>query len=418
MRRFAFLLAVAIAVAACGKEKDDDHVACDAPGGCSAVLSTLGTGESVAELIPDGEGGVYAAFHGSGEFPACNGGVVCHGELWRIDEDGEVDWKEKEGKSVSRPFAIPGGVAYRTGAGTLVAVDADGDERWRFPTDDPDLVASVVFGDVVVIASGQISRLDGDGGDPVWTVAFEETRPAAPAGTGDGWVLAMGFSAPGELTARTFGWDDGRAGWTAALPAELSAPAIVGDGRGLVPTLLVSDRLSLRGWGGAEVWAEDGPEGFRFVVPAAGGGFFAGGPYLDQITEYRLNGTVAWSRPAGAPITWVSATPDGNVLVGRNDGVVLKVKGGGGTVLWDYGGVDTVKAQAPPLYAANGNAVFWGANIGLDSDTHLSTVTPFGQGLERWNAGSRIVSAALSEDGDVFAATLDGRLYLRSAASF
>lgn len=420
MRRLALLLVVALAVPACGKDEGSDRVPCEAPGGCSAVISTLGTGESVAELIADGDGGVYAALLGSGEFPACNGGVVCHGELWRIDRDGDVAWKEKEGKSVSRPFLLPdgGGVAYRTGAGTLVAVDGDGGERWRLPTGDPELVASVVFDDLVVIADGRLARIDADSGDEVWSVAFAETRPASPAGTGDGWVIAMGYSAPGALRARTFGWEDGRAGWTAELPAELSAPAIVGKGRGLAPTLLVSDRLSLRGWGGAEIWAEDGEEGFRFVAPAPGGGYFASGPYLDQITEYRVTGTVLWSRPSGAPLTWLRETPDGNVLAGRNDGVVQKLKGGAGTVLWDYGGVDTVKAQAPPIFASSGNAVFFGANIGLDTDTHLSTITPFGQGLDRWDAGARIISAALSDDDDVFVATLDGTLYLRAAAAF
>ena len=418
MRRLAWLIVAALAATACGKKEDDDHVDCDAPGGCSAVISTLGTGESVSELVADGRGGVYAAFLGSGEFPACNGGVVCHGELWRIGPDGDVDWKQKEGKSVSRPFLLPdGGVAYRTGAGTLVAVDADGDERWRYRTEDPELEAAVVFDGVVVIASGQIARLDARTGEAVWSVALTETRPALPAGTGDGWVVAMGFSGPGTLRARTFGWDDGRAGWTAELPAELSAPAVVA-GRGLVPTLLVSDRLSLRAWGGEEIWSEDAVEGFRFVAPAPGRGYFAAGPYLDQVTEYRVDGTVAWSRPAGAPLTWLAATPDGNALVGRNDGVVQKLKGGAGTVLWDYGGVDTVQAQAPPIFASNGNVVFHGANIGLDSDTHLSTVTPFGQGLDRWDAGARIVSVALGDDDDVFIATLDGKLYLRAAVTF
>ena len=34
-----------LALAGCGDEKGDDHVKCDAPGGCAAVHSTLKTGE-------------------------------------------------------------------------------------------------------------------------------------------------------------------------------------------------------------------------------------------------------------------------------------------------------------------------------------------------------------------------------------
>ena len=412
------LLAAVAGLSGCGKEEGDDHVRCEAPGGCVNVQSTLGTGEAVSELIPDGAGGVYAAFQGSGFHPACAGGVVCHGELWRIDRFGEVDWKAKEGKSVSRPFLVPGGVAYRTGAGTLVVVDDDGDERWRLALEDPELAASRIGDAIFVAAAGTLARVDPATGDVVWSQSVPETRPLPPAGTGNGLVLTLGFSSAGELTARTFDRADGRPDWTAVLPAELSAPGIVRGYTALAPILLVSDRLSLRDWSGGEVWAVDGFEGYRFVSATRFNGYFAGGPFFDQVTEYRADGTVAWSRPMSAGVTWISPTPDGHVLVGQVDGIVRKLKGGAGTTLWDYGGVETVQAQAPPLYGPGGTAVFWGANIGLDSDTHLSTVTSFGQSLERWDAGARIVSGAISDDGDVFVSTLDGRVYLRDAATF
>ena len=420
-----FLLLAVLAAAAfcgCGKEEGDDHVPCEAPGGCVNVQSTLGTDESVSELVPDGDGGVYAAFQGSGFHPACAGGVVCHGELWRIDRSGDVDWKAKEKKSVSRPFRVTGGVAYRTGTGTLVVVDADGDERWRLPLEDPELAAAAIGDAIFVAAGGMLSRVDPSTGEVAWSQPVPETRPLAPVGTGNGLVLTVGFSASGELTARTFDRDDGRPDWTAVLPAALSAPGVIRGASALAPTLLVSDRLSLRDWSGGEVWfvdgSQDGFEGFRFVSASRSNGYFAGGPFFDQVTEYRADGTVAWSRPMSAGVTWISPTPDGHVLVGQVDGIVRKLKGGAGTTLWDYGGVDTVEAQAPPLYGPAGNAVFWGANIGLDSDTHVSTVTAFGQSLERWDAGARVVSGALSDDGDVFVSTLEGRVYLRDAATF
>lgn len=415
------LVLVALAFAGgCGKEKGDDHVKCEAPGGCSAVHSTLDTGESRVELVADGSGGVYAGLFGSRFEPACAGTVICHGELWRIDEFGDVRWKHKESDSVYGVFRVPGGVAYETGSGKLVVLDDDGDKRFSVSTGDPELAASAVSGSLYVIAAGEISRIDLESGETMWSEPAPEDRPVPAVPTGDGFVLTLGFTTgtDGALTARTFEEPDGKAGWTAELPAQLSAPGLIAGYSDLEPTLLVSDRLSLRAWGGAEVWGHDGPEGFRFVSRTRTNGFFAGGPYFDQVTEYRVDGTVLWSRPMPAALTWVAGTPDGHVLVGQADGVVRKLKSGAGTTLWDYGAVDSVQPQASPLFGANGNAVLWGANIGIDSDTHVTTLTPFGQGLDRWDAGARVVSGALSDDDDVFTATLDGLIYLRESAEF
>jgi hypothetical protein len=331
-----------------------------------------------------------------------------------------VRWKFKEKSSVFGVFRVPGGVGYVTGGGKLVVLDADGDKRFSVSTGDPDLAVSVIGGALYVVAAGEISRIDLESGDAVWTEPAPEDRPVPPVPTGDGLVLTMGFTTgtDGALTARTFEESDGKAGWGAALPAQLSAPGLIAGYSDLEPVLLVSDRLSSRTWGGAEQWGHDGPEGFRFVSRTHTNGFFAGGPYFDQVTEYRVDGTVAWSRPMPAALTWIAGTPDGHVLVGQADGIVRKLKGGAGTTLWDYGAVDSVQPQAPPLFGSNGYAVFWGSNIGIDSDTHVSTLTSFGQGIDRWDAGARVVSGALSDDDDVFVATLDGLIYLREAAQF
>lgn len=420
MRPFVPALLLLVVTAGCGKEKGDDHVKCEAPGGCSAVHSTLDTGENRVELLPDGDGGVYAALYGAGFEAACAGGVVCHGELWRVDRFGDVRWKSKERTSVDQLFVLPGGAGYVTGAGKVVVLDGDGDERFTHATDATDITVSVVSGGLYVVADGTMTRLDPETGDEIWSQPAPEERHVRAIASGDGHVVTMGFDvdSSGSLVARTFAVDDGAPSWTATLPAELSAPGLIAGYGDLNPVLLVSDRLSLRGWGGEEIWGQDGAEGFRFVSPSRTNGFFAGGPYFDQVTEYRAVGTVAWSRPMPAAVTWVSATPDGHVLVGQADGVVRKLKGNEGITLWDYGDVDTVKSQAPPLYGANGNIVLWGANIGIDSDTHVTTVTPFGQGLDRWDAGARVVAGALSNDDDVFTATVDGLLYLRDAAEF
>ena len=424
--RFFLAAALVISLAACEKEKGDDHVTCEAPGGCGAVHSTLGTGEAHATLLADRNGGVYAALFGSGfEAQSCSGGIICHGELWRIDKYGNVRWKSKEKKSVYDPFLVPGGVGYVTGAGKVVVLDADGDERFSVSTDDPLLAASVIDGALYIAAGGALSRFDLESGDEIWSEPAAEAQPVPAVGTGDGLILTMGFTVgtSGSLTARAFEAPDGKAAWTATLPAQLSAPGLIpgydqGFGSELAPTMLVSDTLSLRGWTGVTVWEVASVEGFRFVSRSRSNGFFAGGPYFDSVTEYRVNGTVAWSRPMTGAVTWVVPTPDGHVLVGQQDGVVRKLKGNEGTTLWDYGNVDSVQSQSPPIFGGNGNLVFWGANIGVESDTHVSTVTPFGQGIDRWNTGARITSGALSNDDDVFVSTLDGRIYLRDAAQF
>lgn len=410
----------------CEKQKGDDHVKCEAPGGCGAVHSTLDTGEANVRLIEDGKGGVYAALFGSGfEAAACAGGIICHGELWRIDEYGDVRWKEKEKKSVSDPFLVPGGVGYVTGSGKVVVLDSDGDKRFSVSTEDPTVVASVVRGSLYLAANGTFTRIDLESGDEIWSEPAPEERPVPAVGTGDDFIVSMGFTvgSSGSLIARAFEEADGKSGWTVQLPAELSAPALIpgydrGFGSEFAPTMLVSDVLSLRGWGGEVQWEVASVEGFRFVSRSRTNGFFAGGPYFDSVTEYRVDGTVAWSRPMAAAVTWVTTAPDGHVLVGQADGVVRKIKSDAGITLWDYGAVDSVQAQAPPIFGDNGYIVLWGANIGADSDTHVSTVTPFGQGVDRWDTGARVTSAALSDDDDVFVATTDGRIYLREAAQF
>ncbi len=406
----------------CGPKETGDHTDCVAPGGCSAVRSTLGTGEAQVDLLADGTGCVYAALLGRGKGGTyCPANTVCHGELWRVDATGEVVWKVGERKSVDRPILIRGGVAYRTGDGRIAAVSTAGTPLWTVETGDPLVVASAWAADVYVVGGGSARRVDARTGTVVWDVPFAGTynAPAAPGPWPDRVVISGLVSA--SIVARGLDYIDGSTEWEATLSGGSSAPAIVSrepaaplPDRG--PTMIVADRISLRTREGAEVWGYDAFEGFRFVVPTVNDGWIALGPLSNVITRFRPNGTVLWSGPATAPVVWLSATPDGQLLVGQNDGRVRKLNEGTGNVLWEYGGVDTVKAPAAPLYRANGNIVFFGANTGEESDPNLTTITPAGQTLERWNAGARVSSIALSGSGDVFIAVSDGRLYLRRAA--
>lgn len=418
-----FLALVLAGAFACEKEKTDE-VACDAPGGCGFVISTLGTGERNVTLIPDGEQGAYAAMLGSKLSPVCSQGVVCHGALWRIDPDGNVMWKADERVAIDAPFSWKRGVAYRTGDARLVVHDRDGRRLWEAVVGDPTFSYSVDTGlrSIFVMGGGQARRLDEATGEEIWAVPFDVDFPGAPVRLPTAHMLVSGYGGSDLILYRALDLATGTTEWEDTLPGGLSSPAaLVGDPWG--PILLVSDRLSLRDIDGEEIWGVDGVEGFRNVREAPNGdGYFVVGPLLDSATRLRDDGTVLWSGNASAALTWLSVTPDGHALVGQQDGIVRKLSRDAGLTLWQYGGVDEVRSLAPPHYTAGGNVVFYGANIGDDSDTHLSTVTIGGVNVERWDAGARITSIALSEGSAlapgerVFLSTADGKIYLRTGA--
>src|SRR5688500_1491263 len=159
------LAVLLLVTAGCAPKKDDDRAECVAPGGCGAVLSTLGTGEAQVELIPDGEGGVYAALLGRGLGGIfCPTGQVCHGQLWRVGPDGSVMWKIEEKKSVDRPMLVDGGVAYRTGDGKLHGISPAGERVWEIeidanPADGLQLVATPIASEIFVLGGGQAWRI-------------------------------------------------------------------------------------------------------------------------------------------------------------------------------------------------------------------------------------------------------------------
>lgn len=412
MRRALLLSAVAAVALSCARKSGSAQ--CDAPDHCVGMLAVLDTGEARVELIPDGEGGAYAALHGSADSTVCVEGLVCHGAIWRLDAAGHVRWSLGEDAAVEAPFLIPGGIAWRTGAGTVHAASADGRSLWE--TDaigQNSLVASSVQGEVFAIGDKKIHRIDTVTGVDVWSMDFLGNNPAPPLDMPDAEVLAMGYVGT-NLEAKTFAIRDGAPGFDVSLRANYSAPAAFV--RPLGPILLVSDRLSLRTWYGDEIWGLDGDEGWRFVQQLPDG-YAAAGPFGSRLTRVRYDGTVLWSTPDPAPVVWLSLAPDGHLLVGRNDGALDKLNADTGLVLWEYGGIAGVKAPTPPLYSSQGNLVFAGANVGADSDTHLTTATEAGQQLERWDAGTRVVSFVLTGNDDVWLATASGKLYLRRGAS-
>lgn len=412
MRRAAIVAAAAALVLGCAKK--DSSATCDAPDKCAGILSIQDTGESHVELLADGEGGAYAALLGSSDSPVCVTGQVCHGQIWRLSPGGGVRWTLTESFAIDRPFLVPGGVAWRTGDGAVHAATSSGHPLWSAPVGDPKLAASWVAGAVFAAGNGSVVKIDATTGAIAWTKPFPVDNPVAPVAMPDAQVLAMGF-AGAMLEAKTFALGDGAAGFDLLLPADYSAPsAFVRDPLG--PIFLVSDRLTLRNWDGSEIWGLDGDEGWRFVQPLADG-FAAVGPYGNRLTRVKSNGQVLWSVPSAAQVTWLSSTPDGQLLAGRNDGALDKLNVATGLLLWEYGGIAGIVASTPPLYFSNGNTVFAGANVGNDSDTHLTTVTGAGQLLERWDAGSRIGSFVLTSSDDVWLATVSGKLYLRRGAS-
>ena len=402
-----------LALLGLGCTKKPSPASCDAPDHCVGIKAIVDTGETRVELIADGQGGAYAALHGSGDSQQCVPDLVCHGAIWRLDANG-VRWTLDEDTSVEAPFLIDGGVAWRTGTGALHAASDSGHRLWATADiGQSSLAASFVQGDVYAIGDNKLRRLDAATGVEVWSMDFTANNPAAPFALPDAQVLAMGYVGT-NLEAKTFALKDGAPGFDVSLLANFSAPAAFF--RPLGPILLVSDRLSLRNWDGTEIWGLDGDEGWRFVQQLSDG-YAAAGPFGARLTRVRYDGTVLWSTPDPAPVVWLSRSPDGQLIVGRNDGALDKLNVANGLVLWEYGGIAGVKAPTPPLYSSQGNLVFAGANVGADSDTHLTTATLAGQQLERWDAGSRVVSFVLLGNDDVWLATESGKLYLRNGAS-
>ena len=414
MKRALVAVVAVVAILALACVKKSAPASCDAPDKCAGILSILDTGETRVELIADGEGGAYAALFGSGDSPTCVAGLVCHGAIWRLDATGHVRWTFDDGASVSAPFLIPGGVAWRTGDGALHAARSNGGFFWASDAIGQNgLVATYAQGDVYAIGDKKVRRVDAESGVEVWSASFLGDNPGVPVAMPDAEVLAMAYVGT-NLEAKTFAVSDGAAGFDVLLPANYSAPAAFS--RPLGPILLVSDRLSLRTWNGDEIWGLDGEEGWRFVQPLDDG-YAAAGPFGQRLTRVRYDGTVLWSTPDPAPVVWLSRAPDGELLVGRNDGALDKLNVATGLLLWEYGGIAGVKAPTPPLYTSQGDIVFAGANVGADSDTHLTTASPAGQQLERWDAGSRVVSFVITGNDDVWLATASGKLYLRNGAS-
>ncbi|HVO31293.1 MAG TPA: PQQ-binding-like beta-propeller repeat protein, partial [bacterium] len=333
----------------------------------------IDSNQAHVELVDDGAGGAYAALLGAGDSEVCVAGQVCHGAIWRLGAQGDVLWTHQVGYAVDAPFALPdGGVAWRGNDGGLHAANGDGSPRWDLSLGDVRLLAAPDAGAVLAVAGGNVVRVDAKTGAVAWTTPFPGADPTALVSLPDASAVVAGYSGTnGEF--RRVAFEDGSTLFDVQVRATMSAPHVLYRWP-YGPFVLAADRLSLVDWNGRESWGFDAPEGWRYVQ-ALGSDWIGNGPYEQRITRLRNDGTALWVVPVPAPITWVSVTPDAQVLVGRNDGTLDKLKASDGLMLWEYGGIAGVKAPTPPRYSSKGNIVFAGANVGANSDTHLTTAS-------------------------------------------
>ncbi|QLH82780.1 PQQ-binding-like beta-propeller repeat protein [Halosimplex pelagicum] len=286
------------------------------------------------------------------------------GSVVALDADGDEVWRTAtRGHPQSRVTVRDGRVATATDAGAVERLAAsDGRRSWR-TFERPDRLPSPAVGPTTAYCGNRRTAVRGyrvsDGVSHLWSVGTAGPAPATPAVVGE--TVVTGDSG-GEL-ARTplldFA-DEPRGRLTeTATPDPDASPTPHVDAPAPEPRwrTTVDGPVSDVGYG---------PEG---VVCGSG----------SAVVALALDGDSRWETDIGAPVRGAPAVADGTVYVASADGTVAALSADDGTERWRRSVGDA--ATAPAVGSADGRDVLVaGTDSGVVS---LSTA----DGSERWRTG-------------------------------
>ena len=240
------------------------------------------------------------------------------------------------------------------GAGALVALDTDGEERWRWAPDVQRVSAPAVAGNVVCLTADTrtLVLLDPASGREQGRVGLEESASLAAPALADGvayvpgrgpHLLAMGLD--GDTRWRFDAGDD-PAAWLDKTP--------ILAGERILAVLGTGAAMALRAEDGSLDWRVDvGPAGKRLSAPAADSGrLFVGA--RDGLHALNLSdGREVWRFPTEDRITAAPVVTGGVVHVACHDHHLYALDAASGEELWrrEVGR----HIEAPPVLAACGD---------------------------------------------------------------
>jgi len=300
------------------------------------------------------------------------------------------------------------------GAGSLVALDADGAQQWRVAVRGrPWAQVHYRNGGVVVGTSiGVVERFTATDGERSWRVFDRPAEVPSPV-VGPATVYCGGFDGYVDGYRVTDGtshlWRAGFDGSASGTPAVAGETVVAGGHGGTVlgmPPLEYADppttRLTRTATPDPDATSTpifdaplpDARWQTRLDGPVGDVGYGAGSAYLGagtDVVSLTVDGDVRWDVDAGGPVRDAPAVVDETVYTATTDGTVLALASGDGTERWrrDVGAAATAPAV---VRSGGGSRTETGGGIGTgtlvvgtDSGT-LALVAS--DGSDRWRTGT------------------------------
>lgn len=370
------------------------------------------------------------------------------GNLYCLNADGTLDWQHDLVLSVGCSPAVDSAGAVYIGYATddwgndgyVLALNADGSEKWEFSVGEPirSRLAVCANGNVLAITkSGGLLGLDQDGG-----LEFSKALQCSASSyivTDASSNIFVGSKAGTLLGLNA----DGSTAWTYTADSEvLVAPTL--DGNGNVIGASLNGMLIACTSTGDEAWTYNTGSSL-FVPPAAGPALEAVGNFSGNMFALDLTGALQWQTGTGGPVVGSPVvTTGGTVYFGCADGYLYAARPDG-SIKWRYlagaigisgsPAIDTtgtiyvgskdsklcaVKPDGTELWQFTTTGQIWSSPVidgagtiyfGCD-DTNVYALYP--DGTKKWSFKTKNSvrgSVALGSDGRVYAGCQDSRVY-------